>query len=584
MNSEGQAVTSDELSLVALESDVSPARATQAGMDTAGNPVTPVRSGPADEHHPSSAHSSASQRRWSVAAEPEDALVVGTVGLFRVSLCSSIKECFVAALACVRTHFVVLGLVLVSVIGMGIGTGMNPDTVCRSVIENASRVQPRTFSWRVEDLQSLSTFSVKHTYPHGSVLINATTVGAPGLNISITIWGTQEYLDSVDNDTMARSFSLINDDFVGIKHLTLFLNPPDGKRAWDSCAAAEIRVVYPSTFSNTYLTYYDITTTDGFVSVSGNKGTFPFGSLPITTNTGSISIFNALTSGPEGAPPATVLNSTTGPVSINTILSTGIIIETGGFISAHSLASGVLDTENDISIDIGGQVTVLGTGDQPVFCTGPFAADNVVVKSNEGDLYIVNSAMLIYLNASFGSEKGAVTMQQAIQSSGNLTTIYSNAGRKIMLEAVFANSMTVRTTGEIYMLLVYSGLNYPTEYFTNLKKRLTYAAPYLGVIGGSSSVKVLSAGTNPQYKGRGKNKQTIEVNSTSGDIKFELNGGGYKGVYSVATTGAITIELENGTLGSPTGSILNDDSQFNGTFQLNSQSGDIDLTFLPSAV
>ena len=153
------------------------------------------------------------------------------------------------------------------------------------------------------------------------------------------------------------------------------------------------------------------------------------------------------------------------------------------------------DTENDISIDIGGQVTVLGTGDQPVFCTGPFAADNVVVKSNEGDLYIVNSAMLIYLNASFGSEKGAVTMQQAIQvglgepsslhpllfpavnpavapacwsaapnvrvidllmcglllgsvqSSGNLTTIYSNAGRKIMLEAVFANSMTVRTTG-----------------------------------------------------------------------------------------------------------------------------------------
>ncbi len=55
-------------------------------------------------------------------------------------------------------------------------------------------------------------------------------------------------------------------------------------------------------------------------------------------------------------------------------------------------------------------------------------------------------------------------------------------------------------------------------------------------------------------------------------------------MYSVATTGAITIELENGTLGSPAGSILNDDSQFNGTFQLNSQSGDIDLTFLPSAV
>ncbi len=32
-------------------------------------------------------------------------------------------------------------------------------------------------------------------------------------------------------------------------------------------------------------------------------------------------------------------------------------------------------------------------------------------------------------------------------------------------------------------------------------------------------MKVLSAGTNPQYKGRGKNLQTIVVNTTSGDIK-----------------------------------------------------------------
>ncbi len=42
------------------------------------------------------------------------------------------------------------------------------------------------------------------------------------------------------------------------------------------------------------------------------------------------------------------------------------------------------------------------------------------------------------------------------------------------------------------MLLVYSGLNYPTEYFTNLKKRLTYAAPYLGVIGGALGVSCMS--------------------------------------------------------------------------------------------
>ena len=66
--------------------------------------------------------------------------------------------------------------------------------------------------------------------------------------------------------------------------------------------------------------------------------------------------------------------------------------------------------------------------------------------------------------------------------------------------------------------------------------------------------------------------------------QFELNGGGYKGNYTTFTTGSITVELEDGSLGEPTGSILNDASTFFGNFSLVSSTGDIDLTFLPSAI
>ena len=41
-----------------------------------------------------------------------------------------------------------------------------------------------------------------------------------------------------------------------------------------------------------------------------------------------------------GGSPRTVVTSATGPVVINTLLSSGIWVQSGGFISARALASG----------------------------------------------------------------------------------------------------------------------------------------------------------------------------------------------------------------------------------------------------
>ena len=70
-------------------------------------------------------------------------------------------------------------------------------------------------------------------------------------------------------------------------------------------------------------------------------------------------------------------------------------------------------------------------------------------------------------------------------------------------------------------------------------------------------------------------------------MQYELLGGGFKGNYSVTTKGGRTIEMDDGSIGSPTGSInpvAADGSIFSGNFTVTSDTGSVDLTFLSSSV
>ena len=67
-----------------------------------------------------------------------------------------------------------------------------------------STLMPRVFAIALDGSQQFTDrpqFNVTHTYPHGSVYINAVELqpGMPiDINITVTVWGTREYLDSVD--------------------------------------------------------------------------------------------------------------------------------------------------------------------------------------------------------------------------------------------------------------------------------------------------------------------------------------------------------------------------------------------------
>jgi hypothetical protein len=145
----------------------------------------------------------------------------------------------------------------------------------------------------------------------------------------------------------------------------------------------------------------------------------------LTTDSGSISVLTSLVynAPDEEGPAATVLTSNTGPIYVNTILSNGINVTSGGLLSLRALASGYLvrdrarrqgrvpfivhvvhvccvpqpaiknsctpspppagslpqNASSDITITANMDTNIAGTGDKTVYCTGPYSGNNIRV-------------------------------------------------------------------------------------------------------------------------------------------------------------------------------------------------------------
>jgi hypothetical protein len=67
-------------------------------------------------------------------------------------------------------------------------------------------------------------------------------------------------------------------------------------------------------------------------------------------------------------------------------------------------------------ITVDGDVTVSGTGDKPVFCTGPYAGTNVRLNSNTGEMLYISSSIIVMYDLTVGSEGGApVTIKSVVE-------------------------------------------------------------------------------------------------------------------------------------------------------------------------
>ena len=67
-----------------------------------------------------------------------------------------------------------------------------------------------------------------------------------------------------------------------------------------------------------------------------------------------------------------------------------------------------------ILIAIVNDAVIKGNGDEDVFCSGPFAADNLNITSNSGDVYYINSAVLVLSDVVVGSNDGGLLFLSSV--------------------------------------------------------------------------------------------------------------------------------------------------------------------------
>ena len=67
-------------------------------------------------------------------------------------------------------------------------------------------------------------------------------------------------------------------------------------------------------------------------------------------------------------------------------------------------------------ITVDGDVSVVGTGSEPVYCTGPFAGNNVHLSSNTGKMLYISSSIIVMYDLTVGSDGGApVTIKNIVE-------------------------------------------------------------------------------------------------------------------------------------------------------------------------
>lgn len=88
------------------------------------------------------------------------------------------------------------------------------------------------------------------------------------------------------------------------------------------------------------------------------------------------------------------------------------VLDTPAFCCCASLQNAT----SDMYITVDGDVSVVGTGSEPVYCTGPFAGNNVHLSSNTGKMLYISSSIIVMYDLTVGSDGGApVTIKNIVE-------------------------------------------------------------------------------------------------------------------------------------------------------------------------
>jgi len=358
---------------------------------------------------------------------------------------------------------------------------------------------------------------------------------------------------------------------------------------------------------------YSIVATSSIVNVTGNLqellddaaknfATLTFFGLNVTTDNGPI-VLNKLhietffqhgnvSRDLSNLPHVVNIASSTGDITVNGLLGPNPVVVTGGEIRSSTLVStsplfgcftGVI-TDSALP-GICGSVYVESTGrGRRVTMSQLLAGSTVTIKSNGGLIVGANAAVIVGTRLDIASNGGNIALNGFVQGYGNETYITSGGGN-VAMSAVFGNRIYVDTgdAGKLSLVEVFLGLKSPGNLVLPVPDLYApYGDPLFYGRTSRGGITVLGIANSPldaDFAGL----MSVDLASDIGDVKVEVNGGGFAGRYDVSSArGRAVVELE-GRVSDLTGYINNASSYGRNYIKLFSNAGDVQLSTLASA-
>ena len=208
--------------------------------------------------------------------------------------------------------------------------------------------------------------------------------------------------------------------------------------------------------------------------------------------------------------------------------------------------------------------------------------DNVYITSEHGRIIGNNNDVLVAGDLVIDSSMGGdIVLSSFLQGAGNRTYLTS-AGGDIKVTTINANWVQVDTSGAVAMTIVLLGIADPVDYFTD--KPGNYTTPGLTIMAQSEDVKVTSLGA--ALDPTASTRMQLDISTSSGDVAMEIGGGAFQGNYSLTTSGHVLLEDNGQEIHSHIGVFDNDknDKNITGLLVVDSDSGDVSVSFLPKSL
>lgn len=175
------------------------------------------------------------------------------------------------------------------------------------------------------------------------------------------------------------------------------------------------------------------------------------------------------------------------------------------------------------------------------------------------------------------SQSGDIYANSMLQASGNYTRMYTKEGN-IKFSTIICNSIDILADeGSITGVELLLGAETPKAGYYPLPE--PYALPHARLQTRQKDISLLGLGGSPLLDGASKHL-FVQLITDTGNVKVEVNGGGFEGTYDLRSgDGSVLAEI-NGVEVGHKGFVGADEAT--GMFNITSNDGDVQWAVLPS--